>query len=239
MEKRTTSLRRNKWISLEWFLNASIPTSEENAVLLPWLFTPSAATNAQLRRVVELTAKLKGLESLYRDEKSYDPALSKRTDSRWLTDKSSLAATTLEAEATAILSRYKLRQVVSGATLQNPVLEVLLRPACGTRKGFKMTEADAVGMILDMTMHGELKLLKRCDECHRWFIASRGDRQFCTEPCKRRHQQSSPEFREKRKTINRRAYDKAMGGYSNSLLDQRKNPKRRSQLSRSKSTEVR
>lgn len=228
MKKRTTSLRRDKWISLEWFLNASIPSSEENAIVLPWLFTPSAATKTQLRRVLELVAKLKELESLYRDKNSYDAKLSRRTDSRWLTDKSSIAATTLEAEATAILSRYKLKHVVTGAALQNPDLQVLLRPAAETRKGFMMTEADAVGMILGMTMHGELNLLKRCGECHRWFIASRGNRQFCTEPCKRRHQQSSPEFKEKRKEINRRAYDKAMEGYPNSLLDQRKNPKRRS-----------
>jgi len=227
-KKRTTSFRYRNWASLGWFLNGSIPVSEENAIVLPWLFTPSAATNAQLRRVLELIAKLKGLESLYGEENSYDAALSKRSGSRWLTDESALAATTLETEATNILARYTLKHVVSGATLQDPDLQILLRPASERRPGFNMTEGDAVGMVLDMTRLGVLNLLKRCGECERWFIASRGDRQFCTEPCKRKHQQSSPEFKEKRRQVSNRAYKKATDGYSKSPIDQRKNPRRRS-----------
>lgn len=217
--------------------------------MLPWFLCPTSGTPAQRNRVLALLAKFKELAALNRDEKYADASVSEQLGYRILKPEFATASSTLEAEINKTLAKYPLRHVVCGPTSQASVLKIFPKVIKNSSNSLEMTESNAIGMIVDLANLGMLDLLKRCQECQRWFIASRKDRQFCTEPCKRRYQQSSPEFKRQRNEKARSDYAqrktdgensiRADGREPQSVRDLRKTskqPKRMDQTSRKGTT---
>ena len=157
------------------------------------------------KRVLALLNKLKVLEAIYRDASA-----SGRKKSLFITQSGYGSAVALQGEINEILAKYQVRFVASGARRQEPGIQIQARFSTRSQpsKEHHMSEGDAIGMIVHMANEGTLDLFKRCAwrECQRWFVASRRDKRFCNESCKRRHQGSSAEFKEERRKYMRKRY---------------------------------
>jgi hypothetical protein len=61
--------------------------------------------------------------------------------------------------------------------------------------------------IRELVMHESFHQIVRCATCEvKWIVRWRKDRQFCSDECRRKHYESSPEGKERRREANRRAY---------------------------------
>jgi hypothetical protein len=196
--KRVLENRAKNWIMLPWFLNrtASIP---------------------QRNRVLALLEKMRRLAAIYEAQRA-NPAAERRNIMDIVKIDPPADAAALQNEINHDLARYPIRHAISGASLGDPGLWVLphnLRDgekvAAQRRDGnFVVTESEAVGMLVSLAADGLLDRIRQCGwrECEKWYIASRRDQRFCSEPCKRKHQRSSPQFKAHRAEYMRKRYEK-------------------------------
>lgn len=182
--------------------------------MLPW-FLNRTASIPQRNRVIALLEKMKRLESIYAAQRG-DPNAERHNIMDIVKLDPPVGAIALQDEINGELQQYPIRHVITGATQQDRGLWVLPenvrdeKDVAARRRGgeFVATESEAVGMLVSLAAEGQLYRIKHCDwrECEKWFIASRRDQRFCSEPCKRRHQRSSPEFKAHRAEYMRNRY---------------------------------
>ena len=177
--------QREYWSLLTRFLNGTVTPEQQLWIELPWLRVPTSATPARRRRVLALLTKLKELAN-----------------------PSCVTAAVLQTEVNQMLAKYPVRYVAEGTQIQPRFTARNHSPQAWA----VVTEADIAAMLIQMANQGTLDLLKTCAWCGWWFVASRKNRQFCTESCKRKHQSSSPEYKKKRAAYMRERYQDEMKG---------------------------
>lgn len=193
--------------------------------MLPW-FLNDQKNAAQRSRVLALLEKLRELDTLYSAER--EAPTTERIgflDTAFITPPPEAAA--LQAEINAMLAKYQTKPVISGATEHAPGLLILPQPAKQEPEStdWRVTEAHAVEMLVSMAETGMLDRVRQCEWCKRWFVASRSDRRFCKEPCKRKHQSSSPEFKAQRAEYMRKRYELLKTGRFDKSLQHNKQSK--------------
>jgi len=172
------------WVILPAFLNGDmIPTSQRRA------------SQGPRRRVLGMLTKFKELAAAYRDSSGTKNVSKTRA---------------LEVGVNVMLSRYPLRYVVDCPAIEGASIRIAPQFIKKTVKPLKETEREAVAVIVDLARTGMLDHIKLCDwsGCKRWFIATRSDKRFCSDSCKRKFQQSSSEFKEQRAAYMRERYAK-------------------------------
>ena len=71
-----------------------------------------------------------------------------------------------------------------------------------------MGDATMVRVLCTLADEGALSRLRHCasSDCGRWFMADRGNKEFCSVKCRRRHQGTSEAFKAKRRDYMRDYY---------------------------------
>src|ERR1019366_67650 len=65
-------------------------------------------------------------------------------------------------------------------------------------------EAATIGWLLNHINH--IEILRRCEECRKWFTANTNHQRFCSDPCRKRHASRSEEFKAERARYMREDY---------------------------------
>jgi hypothetical protein len=115
-------------------------------------------------------------------------------------------AETLQRDINSVLAKYPIRYAVSPS--MSTAISVSVQFVGQRTDGLRMNEHHAVAMLIDLTARGLLSDLKQCawGDCGRWFLAKRKDQKFHDNQCKRKHVESSPEFKAHRAEYMRGRY---------------------------------
>ena len=161
------------------FLNGDAPHGGVPEISVPSLLAPINPTPAQHKSVMELLQAMQKAENARGDR-----------------------AEAFQQKIDSMLSKYPLCLTVQ-RTKGGWAGGII-----ALRQGFHATEAHIAAMLHELFCRGKISLVRRCEGCERWFLASRPNKTFHSDACWRQKARSTDEFKSKAAQYQKKRYDR-------------------------------
>jgi hypothetical protein len=177
------------------------PTTAEELVRVLNGSSLDMPSKSRVKRIIELLQKYQAFLASVGGSGMWRKAKTQAERERLIALASAIHGDGLDLEG--LLSRYWVSPLIipySGAVR----VAYRVRKSKGNTSA-RIAETEAVMCVLQLALRDELDRVRGCD-CGKFFFAHRIDQRYCSTKCRVRFNQSSEEFRAKRRTYMRKLY---------------------------------